>query len=156
MHINFANTYVLNGMTYLHADMRQEARDVLSFAANFYYKQGEKEKAEITGIRSHLEQIVVDPNIGVASESKPATYYLDFSRRFRDSGQLNKAILAAQAALTVEPQNVTARLNLANLYEQGGDARFAIKEYEHTLMLDPTNASASSALNRLTQISSPL
>lgn len=156
MHINFANAYVLNGLTYLHAGKRQEARDVLSFAANFYYHQGEKEKEEITGIRSNLEQIVVDPNIGVASESKPATYYLDFSRRFRDSGQLNKAILAAQAALTVEPQNVTARLHLANLYEQGGDARFAIKEYEHTLMLEPSNASASAALSRLTQISSPL
>jgi hypothetical protein len=156
LHINFANAYVLNGMTYLHAGMRQEARDVLSFAANFYYKQGEAEKREITGIRSNLEQIVVDPQIGVVSESKPAAYYLAISDQFKQGGNLNKAVQTAQAAITVEPQNVVARLNLAQLYEQGGDARFAIKEYEHTLMLDPQNASASAALNRLTQISSPL
>jgi tetratricopeptide (TPR) repeat protein len=156
LHINFANAYVLNGMTYLHAGMRQEARDVLSFAANFYYQQGEAEKKEITGIRSNLEQIVIDPQIGVISESKDAAYYLDYSQRFKEAGNLNKAVQTAQAALIVEPQNVEARVKLAQLYELGGDARFAIKEYEHTLMLDPQNASASSAINRLTQISSPL
>lgn len=57
--------------------------------------------------------------------------------KYKESGDIEDAILACQGALTLNDASVQAHSLLASLYEQRGDIASAIHEYEKVLDLNP-------------------
>lgn len=73
--------------------------------------------------------------------------YFKFKSSFKDG--LNKAIANYKKAVELEPSKIEIHLKLAECYEYGGEGRYAEKEYETILKIDPSNSTALTSLNRL-------
>ncbi|BDI30522.1 hypothetical protein CCAX7_25730 [Capsulimonas corticalis] len=66
-----------------------------------------------------------------------------------DVGNLDAAILAAEAALTINPNSTTAHSLLGTLYEKKGNDALAIEHVEAVLQLNPDSAADAAKLEML-------
>ncbi|MBX7247257.1 MAG: DnaJ domain-containing protein [Candidatus Sumerlaeaceae bacterium] len=93
---------------------------------------------------SEFFEVAIKNNPGEASyHARLALTLLRGHRSF------NRAIEAAQRAITIDPYNSDYRLVLAELYESAGISSMAIKTYEEILRWDATNDKAKAGLETL-------
>lgn len=144
-----ANQHVTNSLTYLMADERQLAQDELHLASSLYHQLPSPADEEIVGIRSNIEQLLSRENFSPGTQVDEAQVFLDYIPDLLEGNFYSQALLAAQGAVLVEPENLEARLTLADLYLEVGDLVFARIEYQNVLILDPENEQAKESLNRL-------
>lgn len=71
------------------------------------------------------------------------------------AGDLARAVAEFRAALSLDPDLVTARLRLAAAYEAMGDRRRAVRALDYVLARDPGNAEARAMRRRLTGAPAP-
>ena len=69
--------------------------------------------------------------------------------KHKESGDIEKAILACQGALALNDASPQAHVLLATLYQSKGDIAAAMYEYERALDLDPQNLSTKVKLDNL-------
>lgn len=69
--------------------------------------------------------------------------------KYKESGQIDDAILACQGALTLNEASISAHSILASLYELKGDIDSALLEYNQVLKLDPSNSSIQKKIEDL-------
>lgn len=69
--------------------------------------------------------------------------------KYKEAGDVEKAILACQGALALNDASAQAHVLLATLYQSKGDIAAAMYEYERALELDPQNASTKHKLDDL-------
>ncbi len=88
---------------------------------------------------------VVDPNAPEEKEvvveplQKDSHYYYRKSRLYSMRGEWQLAIMSLQATLDMEPKNLSARLELADIYYKNGNYELAAREYELCRIADPQN-----------------
>ena len=75
--------------------------------------------------------------------------------KHKESGNLEKAILACQGALALNDASPQAHVLLATLYQSKGDVAAAMYEYERALDLDPQNLSTKAKLDNLRDAPAP-
>ena len=69
--------------------------------------------------------------------------------KYKEAGDIEKAILACQGALALNDASPQAHVLLATLYQSKGDVAAAMYEYERALDLDPQNVSTKLKLTNL-------
>ncbi len=69
---------------------------------------------------------------------------------FLEAGDVDRAIFGYQSALNFMPLNKSARLKLAQLYEQKDRTQKALSEYQNILIYYPENQEARDGVDRLT------
>ena len=77
------------------------------------------------------------------------TKLLDMAFWHNDVGNLDAAVLAAEAALTINPNSTTAHSLLGTLYEKKGNDAQAIAHVEAVLELNPDSAADAAKLEML-------
>ncbi|MCW3058589.1 MAG: Photosystem assembly protein Ycf3, partial [Capsulimonas sp.] len=77
------------------------------------------------------------------------TKLLDMAFWHNDVGNLDAAVLAAEAALTINPNGATAHSLLGTLYEKKGNDEKAIAHIEAVLELNPNSAADAAKLEML-------
>lgn len=141
--------HLLNGSIQLATGDRDGSQEEFNAATNIFYQFGESEKDQVTDLRAKLERVQPQEEFALGNEIAPAQQFLDFIPELLERNLLGRAYGAARAAVAVEPENVTARLYLAEILEKSGDIGFAQMEYLHVLMVNPDNATAQAGFARL-------
>jgi Flp pilus assembly protein TadD/O-antigen ligase len=95
-----------------------------------------------TAHRRALECLAEEENLSASFFTRPAAFYTR-------NGHPGEALQVLQQGVEHLPQNTSLRLRLAAAYERSGITYRAREEYRQALMLDPGNAPASAALERL-------
>jgi len=77
------------------------------------------------------------------------TRLLDMAFWHNEAGNREAAIVAAEAALAINPGSTTAHSLLGTLYEKKGDDEVAIRHFEAVLALNPDSAADAAKLDQL-------
>jgi tetratricopeptide (TPR) repeat protein len=85
----------------------------------------------------------------LATERPKYEQLLETAFRSYERGEFSEAILAAEAALALEPSSSAARSLLGIIYEKKGDLRKAIEQFERVVELNPTSQSDRDKLEAL-------
>jgi len=93
---------------------------------------------------------VQDLPVGQSDETlDKLTRLLDMAFWHNEAGNRDAAIVAAEAALAINPNSTTAHSLLGTLYEKKGDDEAAIKHFEAVLALNPDSAADAAKLDQL-------
>jgi hypothetical protein len=146
-----ARDHLTNAQSYLKMDRRLLALEELNIATNLFYRFGPKEKVQIEGLRTNMEQMQPSTAFAPGKTVATAETLLGYIPELLENNYRSRALKAAQGAVLIEPTNIKARLTLANFYTEMGDYFFARMEYLHVIRLDPGNQEATDALATLPQ-----
>ncbi len=94
----------------------------------------------------YQEALQADPN---------AAIYYAISKDYLLLGKINRAADAAGEAVRLDPQNISYRENLANIYFNASRVDLAVREYEQIVAIDSNYTAGWFALARLYQPSQP-
>ncbi|OGV95808.1 hypothetical protein A2W24_01980 [Microgenomates group bacterium RBG_16_45_19] len=145
-----ARDHLFNASQLFKMGHRSRAVVELNRAANLFFQLTAKEQRQLESVRQNLEQTPAQADYQPGVSVRPASDWLRFIPQYLTENKISRAYQAAYGAVLVDPKNSQARLALAQVLETMERLPEAILEYQHALQLDPTNASASAALNRLT------
>lgn len=149
-----AKDYILNGSLYVKMDKRAWALQEFNHASNIFFQLEDKDKSNFTNLRNQLEHVQPDPNFAPGKSIPTSKDLLSYIAELMERNQLRHAFTLTHAAMARDPQNIDARLLLADIYERIGDPDFALIEYTNAIILDPTNLKALENINRLSPDSS--
>jgi Flp pilus assembly protein TadD len=78
-------------------------------------------------------------SVPARADERSSRLEVEFGIEVARSGLWREAIFRWQKAVELDPENASARNNLAVAYEQEGDFQLADQEYQRALRLDPGN-----------------
>lgn len=90
----------------------------------------------------------LEPVVGELNQER-LTKLLDMAFWHNDVGNLDSAILACEAALTINPSSTTAHSLLASLYEKKGNDERALEHLEAVLTLNPDSTADMAKMDQL-------
>jgi hypothetical protein len=102
-----------------------------------------------------LESLNKVPNIQICKQFKAGPSLdelLNLSSESQQKGDLAYALYYANQAAAVDPQSITARLKLADLYMKHQAYNNAKIEYDDILVLDSNNSEAKKGLEKISQL----
>lgn len=143
-----AQTHIANAYTFLKQGDRQTAQQQLNLAGRLSYQLIPELANAIQAARLQMEQTSYDsiylPGSQVISPEKLLTAAQDYLSK----GKISIAYNLLLGAITIDPDNISARLELAKLYQQTNNYQFAIQELNNVLVIDPQNPQAQSLLEK--------
>jgi len=148
---SLSSTYLTNGLSWQKIGDRNRAQDQLNQAVNLGYKITDAEKQFVSDFRTQIETINPDPRWSPGQKLPTVQNFLDVIKAI-DYDQANasaKANYFIRGAVTVDPSNSQARLELAKMYLKQKDFSSAKIEFENLLTIDPENSDAKEALKKL-------
>jgi tetratricopeptide (TPR) repeat protein len=148
---SLAQTQISNAFIHLKRGERLPAQALLNQAADLSTQLLPQQNANVQAARLNIEQTMPDQRFSPNITAPNADTLLAAIPGMLQTGRNAAAYAAVLGALMIEPESVPARLELAKIYERGGDREFALLEYSHILLLDPQHATASANINRLTR-----
>lgn len=157
---SIARVHRFNSVMAINSGFRDRARDELNIAANIQEKL-----AQILGTtttfgqqRELIESAQPNERFLPGSEQLPLEEFFSLIEQWetlerQDSKQIAHKL--AVGAIAVYPEDINARLKVAQTFEELGDTVSAQTEYENVLKLDPENEDAKEGLLNLHQQTNP-
>jgi hypothetical protein len=148
----WTRNHVLNATVYLKMGLRQLAYREMNIATTIFFGMEEKDRDEITKLRESTERLSPNEYYRPGYQVEKADYIMGEAAKIMAAGAKTRAVQVAQGAVTVEPENIKARINWADALESTGSTPSAIVEYKNVLKLDPENEEAKEKLDKLDQV----
>jgi tetratricopeptide (TPR) repeat protein len=148
---SLAQSSFTNAHIFLFMNDRNKARIELNNAVNLSYKLTDTEKKAALSSRTTTEQTEWNNQYKPGSHVQTAQSLLDRLPELYKQNKNSQALRLVMGAITIDPTNINARLELARIYKKMGDTFYYKTEYLHALMIDPENEEAKQELSQYLQ-----
>jgi S1-C subfamily serine protease len=144
----YPTDYTIRGDAYLRKGQRDLAlRDYNSaIKLNPNHVLAYSGRGEVHYLAGNYDRAIEDLGVAIRFDPKDARPYLFRGRSFSKKGEYDRAIFDLNAAITLKTPHVAlAHLALGDAYENRGDFKKALSEYEAASNLDPQSGLAKEA-----------
>jgi tetratricopeptide (TPR) repeat protein len=152
--VNVAKDHIFNASIWFKMGQRNLAYQEMNLATNLFYGFEENERKQITQIREMVERTSPNNFFKLGYGVEKTAFIIDQSNELYKEGLSKRALQIAQGAVTVDPTNIKARINWADIMESVGATDSAILEYNNVLKLEPTNKEAKEKIAKFSHTNS--
>lgn len=146
---SLAQTHISNAYALLKSGDRQTAQQELNLGVSLSYKLLPTISANMIASRTSMEQTMFDKNYVPGNTVVNPEVLIDDADKYLQQNKTGIAYRLLLGTITIDPDNIPARLALANLYQSTHNREFARQELQNILVLDPTNQQAQALLTTL-------
>lgn len=146
---SFAQLHISHAYTYLQRGERVQAQQLLNFAGNIAAQLVPQLNENLHAARLQTEQILPNKKFAPNATVPNPKILIEAVPQYLKAGKNATAYKLLLGAISIDPESIPARAELAKMYEQFNEPVFAKLEYQHLLLLDPDNQEALTGLSRL-------
>jgi tetratricopeptide (TPR) repeat protein len=140
---SLSQTHMTNAYSYLKIGDRSTAQIELNRGVNLVFNLTDIEKKAGLDTRTQIERVLQNPKFAPGSSVMTSDKILSYVPEYLKQNKYSVALILIRGAISVDPTNIQARLELARLYDKLGDKTFSLIEYSNILVLDPQNQEAN-------------